>query len=171
LLRLLSLFTSDAKRPVIRLSIAILKRRYRNVRAAGPERHTPTSQLDWLISTTAILDDGNDRGILVKGDTALFKSFRLVFHQSAAADMSLPPSDSISHRVVRLERKWEGPRARSAQRESVPARDRQQETVSSFGRQRGLSSHPSDKSPVSLGGPANHSSILKMRDRFPEQLP
>jgi hypothetical protein len=54
LLRLLSLFTSDAKRLVIRLSIAILKRRYRNVRAAGRERHTPTSQLDWLISTTAM---------------------------------------------------------------------------------------------------------------------
>jgi len=56
LLRLLSLFTSDAKRLVIRLSIAILKRRYRAVRAAGRERHTP--------ARLAYLDDGNDRGIL-----------------------------------------------------------------------------------------------------------
>jgi hypothetical protein len=55
LLRLLSLFTSDAKRLVIRLSIAILKRRYRAVRAAGRERHTPTSQFDWVISTTAMI--------------------------------------------------------------------------------------------------------------------
>jgi hypothetical protein len=55
LLHLLSLFTSDAKRLVIRLSIAILKRRYRNVRAAGRERRAPTSQLDWLISTTAMI--------------------------------------------------------------------------------------------------------------------
>jgi hypothetical protein len=54
-LRRLSLFTSDAKRLVIRLSIAILKRRYRNVRAAGRERHTPTNQLDWLISRTAMI--------------------------------------------------------------------------------------------------------------------
>jgi hypothetical protein len=55
LLRLLSLFTSHAKRLVIRLSIAILKRRYRAVRAAGRERHTPTSQFDWVISTTAMI--------------------------------------------------------------------------------------------------------------------
>ena len=52
---MLSLFTTDAKRLVIRLSIAILKRRYRNARAAGRERHTPTSPLDWLISTTAMI--------------------------------------------------------------------------------------------------------------------
>jgi len=36
------------------------KRRYRDVRAAGRERHTPISDLHWLISTTAS----------VKGDTA-----------------------------------------------------------------------------------------------------
>jgi hypothetical protein len=53
LLRLLSLFTSDTKwlrHPAEHRHAA--KRRYHNVRAAGRERHTPTSQLDWLISTT-----------------------------------------------------------------------------------------------------------------------
>jgi hypothetical protein len=41
------------------------KRRYRDVRAAGRERHTPISDLHWLISTTAMTV-----GISVKGDTA-----------------------------------------------------------------------------------------------------
>ena len=61
LLRLLSLFTSDTKwlrHPAEHRHAA--KRRYHNVRAAGRERHTPTSDLHWLISTTAS----------VKGDTA-----------------------------------------------------------------------------------------------------
>ena len=93
---MLSLFTTDAKRLVVRLSIAILKRRYRNVRAAGRERHTPTSPLDWLISTTAM--------IVVSWSKAtwpLFKSFRLVLHQSAAATMvpsPCRPPDIISLR-------------------------------------------------------------------------
>jgi hypothetical protein len=88
LLRLLSLFLSDAKRlrhPAEHRHRA--KRRYRNVRAAERERHTPTSQLDWLISTTAM--------ILVSWSKAkrhLFKSFWLVLHQSAAANISLPPT-------------------------------------------------------------------------------
>ena len=84
---MLSLFRTDAKRLVIRLSIAILKRRYGKLRAAGRERHTPTSQLDWFISTTAM--------ILVSWSKAKrhrFKSFWLVLHQSAAANISLPPT-------------------------------------------------------------------------------
>jgi hypothetical protein len=107
LLRLLSLFTSDAKRLVIRLSIAILKRRYRNVRAAGRERHTPTSQLDWLISTTAMIVES------WKATRHCSSRFGWYSISQLQRTSPCPPFDSISHRVVRrLERKWEGPKER-----------------------------------------------------------
>jgi hypothetical protein len=101
LLRLLSLFLSDAKR--LRDPAELrhpAKRRYRNVRAAGRERHTPTSQLDWFISTTVMIVVSWS-----KATRQLFKSFRLVLHQSATATMvpALCRSpDRISLRVVRL---------------------------------------------------------------------
>ena len=43
----------------------------------------------------AYLDGGNDRGIL-ESDTALFRSLRLVLHQAAAANISLPPDPTAS---------------------------------------------------------------------------
>ena len=75
------------------------KRRYRSACALRGERHTPTSQLDKFISTTAMTVEP-----WTKATRHLFKSFRLVLHQSAAATMvpsPCRPPDSISHRVVR----------------------------------------------------------------------
>jgi hypothetical protein len=66
LLRLLSLFTSYAKRlhhPAEHRNAA--KRRYRERARAGRERHTPKQP-----TRLAYLDHGNDRGVLLNGDIA-----------------------------------------------------------------------------------------------------
>jgi hypothetical protein len=69
----------------------------------------------------APLDDTNERGTLVRATRHLFKSLRLVRHQSAAALAVHPLPDRISHRVVpRPERKQgrnqRGPRMEEASR-------------------------------------------------------
>lgn len=78
---------------IIRPSIAMLRNgAIENVRVPGGRGTRPSSQLDWLISTTAM--------IVVSCSTAtshLFKSFRLVLHQSAAATMSIPLPPSRQH--------------------------------------------------------------------------